>query len=633
MSVTPDDDVLALAGDFPATGLDRWQELVAGVVNKSRAEEDRLSGDEAVASLTTTLADGIVVQPLYQADGQEELGLPGAMPFTRGAGPRNPDQPWDVRQLVEGADVEQVRRAVLDDLEHGVTSVWLAVGDGNVAPDQVGAALADVRLDLAPVAVSSVSEQRAAAEALLTLLEGASDLAPGSSLGLDPIGAAARAGGDPDLSGLAPLAQRALALPGVAAITVDSRVHHVAGATDVEEVALAVATAVACVRRLEADGVSAADAFAAIDFRVAATADQFSTIAKLRALRRVWARVGELAEVPEERRAARTHAVTSERMLTATDPWVNVLRGTIACFAASAGGADRITVLPYDTPVGLPEPFSRRLARNTQSLLAFESHVAAVADPAGGSWYVESLTDEMAQRAWARLGEFEAAGGVVAMLADGSLAAGLEAMWSERLAGLSTRSIPLTGTSTFPLAGEQPLTRTPRPEAPDGGLPRHRDGEVFETLRARAAGADEPTVLVVSPGTRRDFGARQTFATNLLAVAGISARLAEGVDAAGAADAARDSGLPVALVATSPKVNAASGAEVVAALRDAGVEQVLVAGRASELGEDVTDVVEAREGVDVVALLSDLLDRLGAPALRGSQARTSGTATTEGDAR
>ena len=201
MTVTPDDAVMTLAGDFPTTSLDRWQELVAGVVNKSRAEDQRLSGPDAVGSLTTTLADGIVVQPLYQGE-RTPLGLPGAMPFTRGSGPRDPDQPWDVRQLVEGTDADHVRRAVLEDLERGVTSVWVTVGDGYLAPSDLAAALDGVLLDLAPVAVSSVTEQVAAAEALLTILEAAPSVAPGSSLGLDPLGAAAATGQPADLAGL-----------------------------------------------------------------------------------------------------------------------------------------------------------------------------------------------------------------------------------------------------------------------------------------------------------------------------------------------------------------------------------------------------------------------------------------------
>ena len=112
-------------------------------------------------------------------------------------------------------------------------------------------------------------------------------------------------------------------------------------------------------------------------------------------------------------RGVRTHAVTSLRMASREEPFVNVLRGTLATFGASVGGADAVTVLPHDTVAGLPERFSRRLARNTQILLADESNVGRVTDPGGGSWYLESLTDEVAERVWARFQEVERAGGVL----------------------------------------------------------------------------------------------------------------------------------------------------------------------------------------------------------------------------
>lgn len=615
MTVGPDDAVMKLAEGFEERSFEQWRELAAAILNKRRPEDQQLTGEQAVERLSTELMDGITVRPLYRGGPDaSDLGLPGAMPFTRGNGPRPRLQPWDIRQLVEAGEAQTARRAVMTDLEQGGTSVWLVAGDGYLAPADIAAALSHVMLDLAPVAVTSVTEQQECAEALLTLLEQQEQLARGSNLGLDPLAAAAATGEPADLGGLAPFARRSLALDGVRALVADARVYHDAGGTDVEEIALAAATAVAYVRALEGEGVSASHAFAQVEMRVAATVDQFSTIAKLRALRRVWARVGELASVPDDVRGARIHAVTSARMLTRTDPWVNVLRSTIACFAAAAGGAESITVLPYDTPLGLPDGFSRRLARNTHHLLALESHVATVADPVGGSWYVEQLTEDMAGRAWERLGEIDAAGGVAEILADGSLARDLEESWARRLAGLSDRSIPLTGTSTFPMAGETMLTREPRPGRPAGGLPVHRDGEVFEALRARAAAADEqPTVLLVSPGARRDFGARQMWATNLLGVAGIGVRTAEEVDADGAAAALREHGSRIAVLATSPAVNAELGAEVVGALRAAGAELVLLAGHPRELGEEGAADAAVREGVDVVAVLTDLLDRLGCP--------------------
>src|SRR5690606_7281890 len=145
-----------------------------------------------------------------------------------------------------------------------------------------------------------------------------------------------------------------------------------------------------------------------------ATADQFATIAKFRAARRIWARVMQVCGAPEV--YTPQHAVTSSAMLTRRDPWGNILRGTIACFGAGVGGADAITVLPFDAALGLPDAFSRRIARNTQSILLDESSVAAVIDPAGGSWYVERRTDELAHAAWAVFTEIERAGGMAAAL-------------------------------------------------------------------------------------------------------------------------------------------------------------------------------------------------------------------------
>ena len=608
MTASSHRDTMALAADFEPVSHEQWQLMVAKVVNRSRAEA--LDGPEAEASLQTTLPGGLVVDPLYRRpEAEGALGLPGSMPFTRGRGPRSPQRPWDVRQLFDNPDVATSRSAVTADLANGVSSVWLQVGTGGIAAADVAEVLTEVLADVAPVAVSSVDDQAGAASALLAWWEDKG--VPGAgSLGHDPIGAAAAMGTDPDLAPLAEAVAAVAERPEVRAITVDTRIYHDAGATDQDEVALAIATGVDYVRHLEAAGVEAEQAFAAIDFRVAVTADQFATIAKLRALRRLWARVGELAEVPESERGAAIHAVTSWRMQTRTDPWVNILRGTLACFGASAGGADAITVLPYDTALGLAEPFSRRVARNTQSLLADESNVARVADPAGGSWYVESLTDQIAQAAWSLLGEVDAAGGAAAALASGLIAERLAASRAERDRGLATRAIPLTGTSTFPLAGEKPLHRTAREPLPSGGLPRHRDGEIFEALRARAedAGAT-PSVPVLALGTRRDFGARQTFLANLLAVGGISAEVIEGADAEAAAGLPAS---PLAIILSSPKVYAEQAEGVIAALRaHDGIDRVLITGRARELGEDAGSVDgEIYDGMDIVAFLSDLLDTL-----------------------
>ena len=587
-----------LAAGFPEQGREDWQALVAAVLNKGRAEDARLDGSQAEAALRRRLEGGLDVDALYLRE-DRELGVPGAMPFTRGRALRDATTPWDVRQLHDDPDPAVTRAAVLDDLEHGVTSVWVHVGDDGVAAADLAEVLSDVRLDLAPVVVSSVTDQPAAARALLDVVADRESV--GGNLGLDPFGAAARLGTTPDLAPLADLVRECAHRDGWRAITVDARVLHEAGATDVDALAVAVATGVEYLRHLEAAGIPASEAFGQIDLRVGATADQFLTAAALRAVRRVWARVGEACGVAEDQRGVRTHAVTSLRMFTREDPWVNVLRSTLAAFGASVGGADSITVLPYDTVLGLPERLGRRLARNTQILLADESNVGRVTDPGGGSWYLESLTDQVADAVWARFQEVERAGGAVQALADGLLHQWVTEATHQRDGEIFTRQRPLTGVSMFPVSGHQTLERRSRHVVPAGdrALAPRRDSIVFERLRDRAQAMVDPSVIVRTLGSRRDYGARQAFVNNLLAAAGIRAA---------------EDGSRVAVLTSSPSAYAGEGAAAIADLR-AAVERVLVAGRASELGAAADQVDgEVHDGMDVVAFLSDLLDRLGAPA-------------------
>ncbi|HYN68229.1 MAG TPA: methylmalonyl-CoA mutase subunit beta [Ornithinibacter sp.] len=588
-----------LAAGFPAQGREDWQHLVAAVLNKGRAEDARLDGPQAQEALRRHLEGGLEVEALYLNE-DRDLGVPGAMPFTRGRSLRDGTTPWDVRQLHDDPDAAATRAAVLDDLEHGVTSVWVHVGDGGLAVADVPEALAEVRLDLAPVVVSSVTDQPGAARALLDLVADRESV--GGNLGLDPFGAAAHLGTSPDLTPLADLVRECAHRDGWRSITVDARVLHEAGATDVDALAVAVATGVEYLRHLEAAGIPANESFGQIDLRVGATADQFLTAAALRAVRRVWARVGEACGVAEDQRGVRTHAVTSLRMFTREDPWVNVLRSTLAAFGASVGGADAVTVLPYDTVLGLPERLGRRLARNTQILLADESNVGRVTDPGGGSWYLESLTDDVAEAVWARFQEVERAGGAVQALADGVLHAWVADATTARDRELASRRHPITGVSMFPAAPQPPATRRARAPLPttDRGFAPRRDATAYEALRDRATGLGEPAVVVRTLGTRREFGTRQAFVTNLLAAGGLRAA---------------DAGSPVAVLASSRAAYAEHGTAAIQELRAAGAEQVLVAGRAAELGEAAALVDgEVHDGMDVVAFLSGVLDVLGAPA-------------------
>ncbi|MBR7743059.1 methylmalonyl-CoA mutase small subunit [Phycicoccus sp. BSK3Z-2] len=591
---SPAADPMALAEGFDPRTREDWRRLVAQVLAKGRPEGDGPGPEEAEDALRRELDGGLSTAGLYLRE-DRDLGLPGVAPFTRGRTVRDGTLPWDVRQLHDDPDPARSRAFVLDDLEHGVTSVWLHVGDEGIAAADVPEVLADVRLDLAPVVVSSFTDQEGAARALLDHV-GDSTTA-GLGLGLDPVSAALRTGAAPDLTGLAPLVDRCVGREGWSALTLDTRVLHDGGASEVDALAFGLSCAVALLRRLEADGLDPARVVPLVEMRLPATADQFLTAAVLRAARRLWARVAEACGVPEADRGLRTHAVTSLRMAARQDPFVNVLRGTLAAFGASIGGADAVTVLPHDTVAGLPERFGRRLARNTQILLADESNVGRVTDPGGGSWYLEALTDEVATAAWERFREVERAGGALEALASGLVHRWAAVAADDRARLVATRARPLTGVSTFPDPRDPTPPRRTRSALPvsDGALAPRRDAAPFEALRDRARALGAPTVTLATLGPLRDHQARRSFAENLLAAGGLVVGEEVG---------------PVAVLVAGRGGYADGAREEVERLRAAGVGHVLVAGRADELGDDA-DLVDGElyDGVDVVALLGDLLDR------------------------
>lgn len=609
-------DSLVLAGDFASPSRQDWEAEVLKVLNRKRPPGTEIPIDKAMARLRTTTVDGLVIEPLYTAADSPALAAGATRSASAAEGAA-----WDVRALHEDPDVAATNAAILDDLAKGATSLWLLAGCGALPVDRLNHALAGVRADLAPVAISSTDDPGAAAEALLDWFKAAGTAVAGGNLGIDPLAYAAATGNPADLTGLAAWVSRVEGLNGVKPYVVDVRVYDDAGAGDVDELAFAVATGIAYVRALAEQGVEAAQAFGLIDFRVTANADQFTTIARLRALRRLWARVGEVLAVPEGARGATQHAVTSRRMITRDDPWVNLLRGTIATFAAAVGGAEQVTTLPYDDAYGLPSAFSRRMARNTQLVAAEESNLGKVTDPAGGSWYVESLTEQLATKAWARVQEIEAAGGMAEALASGLVTAWIAAVVSERGKRLATRKQSITGVSMFPLAVEtKPEGTKPRPTPLQrGGLQALRDSDVYEALRDRTANqtartGTQPGVFLACLGARRDFGARETFTANLLLAGGLAHPAAEDTDAAGYVAAAKAAGTPMVILCSSAKQYAAKAVEVAQALKDAGIAHVWIAGKKAEIGNDEAAQIidgEVFDGMDVVTFLSDTLDRLG----------------------
>ncbi len=586
---------LELAAEFPGAGEQQWQELVRGVLAKAGYSAEQLA-DAPAQLLATTSYDGITIAPLYtEADRPRDasVGLPGVPPFVRGARPEGGvSTGWDVRARHTGTDPAEVNKAVLADLENGVSSLWLALGPDALGVADLPAALAEVLLDLAPVVLDAGQDTARAAAALLELnaARGIPDSAVLGNLGFDPIGLAARTGASAsqlaeDTAVAATLAARyANRYPRLRTIVVDALPYHDAGGSDAEELGAAVATGVAYLRALTDAGLNVEVAARQLEFRYAVTADQFAGIAKLRAARRLWARVGEVVGIGRGA-GQRQHAVSSSVMMTRRDPWVNMLRGTIACFAAGVGGAEAVTVVPFDRAVGADTAFSRRIARNTQAVLLEESHLAGVIDPAGGSWYVESRTERLAERAWAVFTELERAGGIAAELGSGAFADRLASTWAARGANIATRTDPITGVSEFPNLAEKPLDRAPLPvRATSAGLPVRRYAADFEQLRdasdaVLAETGARPVVFLATIGPVAAHTARASFAGNLLQAGGFdtpTAGATADVDAVLAAY--RDSGSDLVCICGSDRSYAEHAEALAAALKQAGARRVLLAG-------------------------------------------------------
>jgi methylmalonyl-CoA mutase len=352
---------------------------------------------------------------------------------------------------------------------------------------------------------------------------------------------------------------------------------HEQGASDGQELGWVLARGAQVLRILEDAGIPPEDGFGLVELRLAATDEQFSTIAKFRALRRLWARLAELCDVADPR--TRIHAVTSRSMTSAYDVHVNLLRGTVAAFGAGVGGADALTVVPFDEPTGEVSPLGRRMARNTSALLVAESHVAAVADPAGGAYAVERLTDDLARAGWAELQSIETDGPVAfdERVVD---------VRARRDVDVATRRRPMIGLSEFPrLADPKPGRRNLT----------YRWGAAFEALRAEPAATK---VFLATLGPVAQHTARAGFAINLLGAGGI------GVDVAGPTAGVDDltaayDGRPVVFLAGTDAAYAEWGSQAAAALRSAGATHVIVAGKPAEWADDSCAL-----GVDAVAFLT-----------------------------
>ncbi|OBH02117.1 methylmalonyl-CoA mutase small subunit [Mycobacterium sp. E3247] len=609
----------------------RWRSAVAGVLSKSTRKDPEELGDQPERLLETPTYDGIAVRALYTAlDELPEPPLPGEWPYVRGADAlRDVKSGWRVAEAfpadrVAGVTAKDVNSAVLEALGNGAGALMLRVGESGVTVDQLEDALEGVHLSMAPVIVDAGADYSAAADVMLamaTRVEADQRELLSIDLGGDPLTAVLSDRPAPTLDEVVTVAQRAAGERGVRALTVDGPAFHNLGANATWELAGTVAAGVVYLRRLTESGMSVGDALRQISFRLAADDDQFVTLAKMRAVRQLWARVAEVVGDPDGG-AVTVHAETSLPMMTQRDPWVNMLRCTLAAFGAAVGGADTVLVLPFDVaiPGGFPgtaRSFARRIARNTQLLLLEESHVGRVLDPAGGSWYVEDLTARLAEQAWTHFQAIEARGGFVE--ARDYIAEQIAEVAQRRADDIAHRRTAITGVNEFPNLTEPALPQDASSGTPLAAGHLQRYAAAFEALRDRsdaylARTGARPQALLLPLGPLAEHNIRTTFAANLLASGGIEAVNLGTVDATTVAKAVADAGSPgVAVICGIDKRYQDEAAATVEAARAAGVSRVYLAGPEKAVGDAEhrpDEFLTAK--IDAVEALSNLLTRLGA---------------------
>ncbi len=442
----------SLGDEFPRPTHDDWLGLV----------EKTLKGAGFDDTLISHTYDGLPIEPLYyrQQDTQEL----GEAPYRRGAR----DNSIHLCQSYSNPDIAQTNKEILDDLASGVSAIRLKIDDG-VSGGLIIKGLSDLEqvldgvfMEMVPVEIDAGARANEFA-ALLTIFwqkQQIMEKVQGAFL-IDPIGyfAANSEFSDGVESALKHAALNAkdtsMLTPRVSALCADMRKYNLNGASEVQEIAISIATGVAYLRAMEQQDLALDIAVRQISFLFNVDADVFLNIAKLRAFRELWAQITVASGIKPQ--LANIKLETARRMMAARDPWVNMLRVTSACFAANVAGASSVTIAPYTEAVGLPDGFGRRIARNTHIVLQEEAHLAQVHDPAGGSWFIENLTDQMIEKAWSLFQEIEAEGGIFAALKSNMVQTKIAEVETKRRENIETGKEVLVGVNRFENTDEQPV--------------------------------------------------------------------------------------------------------------------------------------------------------------------------------
>lgn len=434
-----------LFSQFPPVSYDTW---------RAKVDAD-LKGVPFEKKLVWRTNEGFQVQPMYQRADIEDFKTldsnPGEYPYVRGTRDNNH---WLVRQEIIADDPAEANAKALDVLGKGVTSLGFKVKE----PTREAVAAMLEGIDLEKVEVNFRCCPRCSVELVQALVEvlkekGAMAAFRGS-VEYNPLKPAFRHGAEVNTVNVTETAkallEEAREIPGLKVLSVNSDIFNNAGAYIYQELGYALAWGAQWMTLLTDAGVDASEAARRIKFNMGISSNYFMELAKFRAARMLWAQIARQYGADEEACKMECHAVTSRFNQTLFDAHVNLLRSQTEAMSAALAGVDSITVTPFDTPYQTPDEFSQRIARNQQLLLKEESHLDKVADPAGGSYYVETLTVSLAKEAWKLFMEVDDNGGFFPCVNAGKIQEAVNASCSKRHDDMARRKEALLGTNQFP---------------------------------------------------------------------------------------------------------------------------------------------------------------------------------------
>lgn len=546
-----------LFAEFPEVTTSQWE----AVINAD------LKGADYEKKLVWKTIEGFSVRPYYRAEdlsNVRHLGAqPGQFPYVRGT---KCDNKWLVRQTIVVESASEANKLALDVLSRGVESLCFSISNKEFTAADLdtllqGIVISAVELNFEGCAVSHV------AELFLSKIE-KSDLTSeqvAASFNIDPIVKKLSLKGKLCsekglcMGEVKTLIERAEKFRRIRFVTVNGQVFNSCGATLVQELAFSLSAAHEYIVKLMEAGVSIDSAARNIKFNMAVSSNYFMEIAKFRAARMLWANIVKKYNPTKDCSAKmKVNAITSKFNMTAYDPYVNMLRGTTESMSAAIAGVSSIEVLPFDAAFQAPSEFSSRIARNAQLLLKDESHFDQVTDAAGGSYYVETLTQSIADHAWSLFKAVEAEGGYVEAFKNGFIQAKIEESAAKRDLNIATRREIILGTNQYPNFSEKADKAVTEASVTKGAcscccggeavytkLQPYRVGMAFEQLRLKVDRSGKPvTAFMLTVGSLAFCRARAQFASNFFGCAGIEAvdnirfsSVEEGVKAALAAKA------------------------------------------------------------------------------------------------